>query len=219
MSRSKKMNVKKLVLAAVFIAIIIVMTAVPYTGYITYLPGGIAITTLHIPVIIGAVFLGWKYGALLGGVWGLTCVVKAYLNPEAGNIPFQNPLVSVLPRIIVGIVAGLVFALVAGRYSKKSPEEQAARRRRMAQRDREILAAGIAALAGTLTNTVLVLTMLHFFGALGTTDIAQVFSTVVKTIVGINGAIELCAALIIVPALWGALGRTYRERFEGGTKR
>lgn len=89
----------------------------------------------------------------------------------------------------------------------------------MAQRDREILAAGVAALAGTLTNTVLVLTMLHFFGALGTTDIAQVFSTVVKTIVGINGAIELCAALIIVPALWGALGRTYRERFEGGMRR
>lgn len=218
MSRSKKMNVKKLVLAAVFIAIIIVMTAVPYTGYITYLPGGIAITTLHIPVIIGAVFLGWKYGALLGGVWGITCVVKAYLNPEAGNIPFQNPLVSVLPRIIVGIVAGLVFALAAGRYSKKSLEEQAARRR-MVQRDREILAAGVAALAGTLTNTVLVLTMLHFFGALGTTDIAQVFSTVVKTIVGVNGVIELCAALIIVPALWGALGRTYRERFEGGTRR
>ena len=218
MSRSKKMNVKKLVLAAVFIAIIIVMTAVPYTGYITYLPGGIAITTLHIPVIIGAVFLGWKYGALLGGVWGITCVVKAYLNPEAGNIPFQNPLVSVLPRIIVGIVAGLVFALAAGRYSKKSLAEQAARRR-MAQRDREILAAGVAALAGTLTNTVLVLTMLHFFGALGTTDIAQVFSTVVKTIVGVNGVIELCAALIIVPALWGALGRTYRERFEGGTRR
>lgn len=218
MSRSKKMNVKKLVLAAVFIAIIIVMTAVPYTGYITYLPGGIAITTLHIPVIIGAVFLGWKYGAMLGGVWGITCVVKAYLNPEAGNIPFQNPLVSVLPRIIVGIVAGLVFALAAGRYSKKSLEEQAARRR-MAQRDREILAAGVAALAGTLTNTVLVLTMLHFFGALGTTDIAQVFSTVVKTIVGVNGVIELCAALIIVPALWGALGRTYRERFEGGTRR
>ena len=216
--KCEKMNVKKLVLAAVFIAIIIVMTAVPYTGYITYLPGGIAITTLHIPVIIGAVFLGWKYGALLGGVWGITCVVKAYLNPEAGNIPFQNPLVSVLPRIIVGIVAGLVFALAAGRYSKKSLEEQAARRR-MAQRDREILAAGAAALAGTLTNTVLVLTMLHFFGALGTTDIAQVFSTVVKTIVGINGAIELCAALIIVPALWGALGRTYRERFEGGTRR
>lgn len=212
------MNVKKLVLAAVFIAIIIVMTAVPYTGYITYLPGGIAITTLHIPVIIGAVFLGWKYGALLGGVWGITCVVKAYLNPEAGNIPFQNPLVSVLPRIIVGIVAGLVFALAAGRYSKKSLEEQTARRR-MAQRDREILAAGVAALAGTLTNTVLVLTMLHFFGALGTTDIAQVFSTVVKTIVGVNGVIELCAALIIVPALWGALGRTYRERFEGGTRR
>ena len=64
--RKKNTNVKKLVLAALFIAIIIVMTAVPYTGYIEYVPGGINMTTLHIPVIIGAVFLGWKYGALLG---------------------------------------------------------------------------------------------------------------------------------------------------------
>lgn len=206
MSKSKRMNVKKLVLAAVFIAIIIVMTAVPYTGYITYLPGGIAITTLHIPVIIGAVFLGWKYGALLGGVWGITCVVKAFLNPEAGNIPFQNPLVSVLPRIIVGMVAGLVFSLVArNTYSGKET---------LMKYKRGVLAAVFAALAGTVTNTVLVLLMLHFFGALGTTDIAGVFSTIIKTLVGINGAIELVAALIIVPALWAALGRTYHERFE-----
>lgn len=105
-------------LAALFIAIIIVMTAVPYTGYIEYVPGGINMTTLHIPVIIGAVFLGWKYGALLGCVWGVTCVVKAFLTPGPGNVPFQNPMISVLPRIIVGIVAGLVFALVSGRFGK-----------------------------------------------------------------------------------------------------
>ena len=117
--RKKNTNVKKLVLAALFIAIIIVMTAVPYTGYIEYVPGGINMTTLHIPVIIGAVFLGWKYGALLGCVWGVTCVVKAFLTPGPGNVPFQNPMISVLPRIIVGIVAGLVFALVSGRFGKK----------------------------------------------------------------------------------------------------
>lgn len=191
-------------LAAVFIAIILVMTAVPYTGYITYLPGGIAITTLHIPVMIGAIFLGWKYGALLGGVWGVTCVVKAYLNPEVGNIPFQNPLVSVFPRIIVGIVAGLVFSLIMKKTSEKSGK----------QTSRGVMAAAVATLAGTLTNTVLVLLMLHFFGALGTTDIAGVFSTIIKTLVGVNGVIELVAALLIVPSVWASLGRTYYERFE-----
>lgn len=207
--RKKNTNVKKLVLAALFIAIIIVMTAVPYTGYIEYVPGGINMTTLHIPVIIGAVFLGWKYGALLGCVWGVTCVVKAFLTPGPGNVPFQNPMISVLPRIIVGIVAGLVFALVSDRFGKKPVVAGT-----HPKRSREIVAAAVAAAAGTLTNTVLVLTMLHFYGALGTTDIAQVFSTVLKTIVGINGVIELAAAVIIVPVLWGALGRTYHERFE-----
>ena len=158
--RKKNTNVKKLVLAALFIAIIIVMTAVPYTGYIEYVPGGINMTTLHIPVIIGAVFLGWKYGALLGCVWGVTCVVKAFLTPGPGNVPFQNPMISVLPRIIVGIVAGLVFALVSGRFGKKPVVAGT-----HPKRSREIVAAAVAAAAGTLTNTVLVLTMLHFYGA------------------------------------------------------
>ncbi len=197
--QKKRTNVKKMVLTAVFAAIIIVMTFVPYTGYIQYLPGGIAITTLHIPVMIAAVFLGWKYGGVIGGIWGCTCLVLAFLNPGPGNVPFQNPIISVLPRIIVGIVTALVFSAVAG-------EKRSGRR--------GFLAVILATLAGTLTNTVLVLSLLHFTGSTGDTSIAELFDSIIMTIVGINGVIELAAALIIVPAVWSALGKSYHERFE-----
>lgn len=195
----KRTNVKKMVLAAVFAAIIIVMTFVPYTGYIQYLPGGVAITTLHIPVMIAAVFLGGKYGGVIGGIWGCTCLLLAFLNPDPGNVPFQNPVISVLPRVIVGMVTAWVFAAVKGK--KQS-------------RGRGLLAVISATLAGTLTNTVLVLSLLHFVGSVGTTNIAELFNSIIMTVVGINGAIELAAALIIVPAVWSALEKTYRERFE-----
>ena len=71
----KKQKLVYLVMCALFAALIVVMTFTPYLGYITV--GIIEITTLHIVVIFGATVLGAKYGAILGGVWGLTCIVSA----------------------------------------------------------------------------------------------------------------------------------------------
>ena len=58
---------RSLVLAAVFIAIIVIMAFTPF-GYIPL--GFMNATIIHIPVIIGAIILGPKYGGFLGnGVW------------------------------------------------------------------------------------------------------------------------------------------------------
>ena len=57
-------DTRNLARAGILCALIIVMTIVPYTGYIYY--GLIEITTLHIVVAVGAVLLGWEYGAVLG---------------------------------------------------------------------------------------------------------------------------------------------------------
>lgn len=182
---------RRLTVAGMFIAIIIVMTLVPYTGYISYSPASIAITTLHIPVIIASLFLGWKYGAIIGGVWGLTCVVKAFLEPAPGNIPFQNPLVSVLPRIIVGMVAAGVFALCSKKIVRP-------------------VSAIIASVAATLTNTVLVISMLYLFNFFdGWAETATaIFKAILATVVGLNGIIELVAAAILVPLIYTAVERS-----------
>ena len=64
----KMEKTKKMVLTAMFTAIIIAMAFVPYMGYIPL--GFMNATIIHIPVIIGAIILGPKTGAFLGGVCG-----------------------------------------------------------------------------------------------------------------------------------------------------
>lgn len=177
----KRQNTRAMVRASVLAALIIVMTVVPYTGYINY--GLIEITTLHIVVAIGAVMLGWRYGMVLGLVWGVTCVLRALTNPLWA--PFVNPLVSVVPRVLVGLFAGLVAEGL--RKIKCRPS----------------VTAIVSAIAATLTNTVLVLSALKLFSAV--LEGAPLLGTIYATLIGINGVIELVAAIVIVPSVIAAL--------------
>ena len=71
---------RDLVLAAVIAAIIVIMAFVPFLGYIPL--GFMNATTVHIPVIIGAIILGPKYGAFLGLTFGLTSLWKNTFMPN-----------------------------------------------------------------------------------------------------------------------------------------
>lgn len=123
-------------------ALIVIMTFVPYIGYISI--GALSITLLHIPLIIGACVLGVKGGLVLGAVWGITCIIKAATSPVAITDPlFTNPLVSLLPRLIAGLVAGLVYELVSKKLKKVH------------------LASVLSAVFACLTNTVFVMGSLY----------------------------------------------------------
>ncbi len=183
----KKEKLVRLVVCGVFAALIVVLTFTPL-GYIqTGL--GFAITTIHLVTILGASLLGIKAGAFLGAFWGVLCVVKAFMEPILANIPFQNPLVSVLPRIMVGIVTALVIGLL---FKTKLPKA---------------VSLVIGAIAGTLTNTVLVITMLNVFGGFETLalGISTTLTAIVSTLITINGVIEIAVAVILVPSLYFAI--------------
>lgn len=107
---------REMALLAIFSGLIVALSFIPYTGYIEY--GGISITTIHIPVFIISIVLGYKAGAIVGGVWGAVCLIKAFLEPTIWNIPFQNPLVSFVPRLIVGFLAGFIFFLLTRKSEK-----------------------------------------------------------------------------------------------------
>jgi len=181
LATKRKTDTRSLTRAGILSALIIVMTVIPYTGYINY--GLVEITTLHIVVAVGAVMLGWQYGAVLGFVWGVTCILRALTNPLWA--PFVNPMISLVPRILVGIVGGLTA--------------QGLRKLRI----RSGLVAALSAAAATLTNTVLVLSALKLFSAVLTG--LPLLGTIYATLIGVNGSIELVAAILLVPAIVAAI--------------
>ena len=193
--KKQTQSIRSLVLTAVFAALIVVMTVTPYLGYISY--GGIEITTLHIVVILGGVCLGPLYGAIIGGVWGLTCIARAYLAfPIYLDYGFGNFFVACLPRILVGLVAGAVFF--------------ALRRTKLPQ----FVSAAIAAVCGTVTNTACVLTAMHIWQNVHNvgemSDVRVIFGSIFSTLIGVNGVIELVAAVILVPALYKAVSHVMK---------
>ena len=171
---------------AIFMAIIILQDLVPFFGNIPL--GPLSITTLHVTVILAAIILGPGEGAIIGGTWGVLTWVRAFVAPTSPLAPlvFTNPLVAILPRVMIGVVAGYLFRLVL-RYSHS-----------------ERVAAILTAAVGTLTNTGLVLGLIYLFYR--TPAVAQAYGVDVShllpallAIMATNGLAELVLAVIVVP--------------------
>ena len=114
---------QSLAVLAMFTAILFLLTFTPI-GMID-LPI-IKATVLHVPVIIGALLLGPKKGAFLGGMFGLASLLKNTLVPNLSSFAF-SPLIPVpgldrgspwalvvcfVPRILVGVTPWLVYTLL-----------------------------------------------------------------------------------------------------------
>ena len=126
-------------------AISIMMSMLPFIGYIPI--GPMKATIMHVPVIIGAVIEGPLVGATIGLIFGLTSLWNAITQPVLLSPLFINPLVSVLPRILIGIVAYYVYQGVY-KITKK------------------VYASGfIAGIVGSLANTAGVLGMIYILYA------------------------------------------------------
>lgn len=140
-SVQRRLNVRKMTVIGVLSAISIMMSMLPFIGYIPI--GPIKATIMHIPVIIGAIVEGPVVGATIGLIFGLTSLWNAIQQPVLLSPLFINPLVSVLPRILIGIIAYYVYKGVY-KISKK------------------VYASGfIAGIIGSLVNTAGVLGMIY----------------------------------------------------------
>jgi uncharacterized membrane protein len=95
-------------------------------------------TILHIPAIVGGALEGPVVGALAGLIFG----IFSWLDPLVP--PLRNPLVSILPRIPIGIVSWFVFVSL--------------------RRTSVDLASVVAGLLGSFTNTVGVVGMAVLLG-------------------------------------------------------
>lgn len=174
----KKKNLLKMTQTGILMAIIVAMTFIPYVGYIS-IPGLLSITTLAIPVIIGSVVLGPAVGTALGATWGITNWINAMMLATADAIVFQNPLVSVVPRVLVGVAASWAYVGLNKLIKKKS------------------IPIVITSIIASLTNTVLVLTALNLFGTSALFNLGDTIETIITVAFGMNGLIEIAVAVII----------------------
>lgn len=182
----RRQQIQRSTIRSILIAIIILQDFVPFLGNIPV--GPLSITTMHVTVIIAAIVVGPVDGAIIGGVWGILTWVRAFVAPSSPLAPLVmiNPLVSVIPRIMIGLVAGYLYRWLA-RLSKQPR-----------------LAMILAGIAGSLTNTGLVLGAIAIFYR--TPAVARAYGVNVahllpalETIMATNGLAELVFAAIVVP--------------------
>ncbi len=196
----KSNSVKMLTLFALFIAIELMMLMTPL-GYLRI--GPLSATLLHIPVILAAIFLGTKYGALLGLLFGLSSVWNATMQPTITSFVFSpfvtiggisgswtSLIIAIGPRVFLGVFAGLLFQF----FQKKMNCS---------------LAAGLSAGIATLLHTIMVLSLIViFFGseyssALGVAQNALIMMLGYTVIT--NGVMELVLASVVSAALTKAI--------------
>lgn len=202
---------RNLVLAAVFMAIIIIMAFTPF-GYIPL--GFMNATIIHVPVIIGAIVLGPKYGGFLGLVFGLTSLWKNTYMPNVTSFVFSpfikmgefggnfwSLVICLAPRILIGIVAYYVFKSVMKVTKEKSGRLSAA-----------LVLAGVA---GSLTNTLLVMNLIYlFFGkeyGAAAKGLSEGIYGVIVGIICLNGVPEAIVAGFLTVAVTQALLRVMRR--------
>lgn len=191
-SGKKKLDLRSLILCTILCVLVVVMSVIPYTGYISY--GLIEITTLHIVTILAGVLLGAGYGSVVGAVWGLSCIVRCItVMPMAQPFGFANVFVAFFPRVLVGAVSGALFT--------------ALRKTRLTR----TFSVVISSIAGSLTNTVLVLSAMtvycrmHGVEGYENAGVYSVLSSIMATLAGVNGILELVAAIVIVPSIYSVL--------------
>ncbi len=181
-----------LVEVALFMAIIIVLAYTPL-GYIPL--GAVNATTIHIPVIIAGIVMGWKKGGILGFVFGVTSFLNAsFFKPNITSFLFTplypggnfcSLVICFVPRILIGIVAFLVFKGIVRLIHN------------------ETVALAFAGVLGSMTNTVLVMGGAYLFFAEPYAKaieqpVREVLAAILAIVVG-NGIPEaICAGVLTV---------------------
>ena len=184
--QNQSSTTRTLVVTAVLIAISIVL-AIPLNmgpfislGFVALGPV-IAVTIMHVPAIIGGVLYGPVVGAIVGGAFGLFSLFLAAQQPAGSpNAIFVDPFIAVVPRLFIGPVAWAVYR------GLKGISEQ--------------LRLVAAAIAGTLTNTILVI------GAISWRLNVPFLPTLAS--VAINVLLEVIVASVIVVAVVSAIRGT-----------
>lgn len=199
--KQKTMNTRYMATLAMLCGVLLVM-GMTGIGFIP-LPV-IKATTMHIPVILGAVVLGPKAGAVLGAVFGMCSIWANTTTPGLLSFAFSpfmttEGLVGVLKslwialgcRVLFGALSGWLWALFRKFFKN------------------EYTALPVTAAAATICHTLLVMGSIYVlltqqYAAAKNVAISAVFGLIMGTVTA-SGIPEAIAAAILVTVIGKAL--------------
>lgn len=199
--KKKNVDVRYLVSLAMMCALLLVlgMTGI---GFIQ-LPV-IKATTMHIPVILGAILLGPGAGAVLGGVFGLCSIWANTTAPGLLSFAFSpfmttEGLPGVLKSLWIALGCRILLGLLAGWFWKLF--------KKVLKKD--YVALPVTAALASVCHTILVMGSIYILLAQQYADAknvaaSAVFDLVLGTIVA-SGIPEAIAAAILVTGIGKAL--------------
>jgi len=193
-------DTRTMVVLGLMLAITMILDLTPLGA----IPMGTVVATIaHVPTILVGIILGPVAGLIMGLALGLVSLFHALLRPASPfSLLFINPLISVLPRMFIGVTAYYAYTGVKHLFggSRTNP-----------------IAIGVGAAIGSLTNTILVLLMLTLiYGGriVEMLSAAGINVSAVKWAIGValsNGLIEAVIAVVIVVAIASVYLRSNRN--------
>ena len=197
----KKMDTRYMATLAMFCGILLVMGA---TG-IRFIPlPVIKATTMHIPVILGAILLGPAAGAVLGGVFGLCSIWANTTSPGLLAFAFSpfmttEGLPGVLKSLWIALGCRILLGVIAGwlwRGLKKVLKQ-------------DYLALPVTAAVSTICHTILVMGSIYLllaqqYAQAKNVAITAVFGLVMGTVTA-SGIPEAIIAAVLVTVIGKAL--------------
>ena len=156
-------------------------------------------TTVHIPVILGAILLGPSAGCVLGGVFGICSLISNTIAPTLTSFAFspfyadgmvgalKAVWISVGCRVLIGLVSGWLWIILK---KVKVPE---------------MVALPVVGFIGSMTNTVAVMGSIYFllaeqYAQAREVAITAVYGLIMGTVTG-AGVMEAVAAMVLVAAI------------------
>ena len=180
----KNISTKSITKIGILSAIVIILSLSPI-GFIPL--GPVRITTVHIPIILIALIEKPTVSFFVGLIFGLFSFFQLLSGISPLSFMFINPMVSILPRALIGIGTYYTFIFVK-KYIKN------------------IFNVVFASMVGTMINTFGVLSMAYIFCSNQIYEVLKINPA--KFLFGVaisNGIPEIIVCSILVPMIYKSL--------------